>query len=78
MQIRCGALALMVMLALSAHEHFPLMDIAPWRRGAPITAGLLAAWMRVKFTRARARDTYQAKSRKFILLEPAPDRRLRC
>jgi hypothetical protein len=78
MQIRCTAYALMQMLALSAHEHFPLMDIAPWRRGAPITAGLLAAWMRIKFTGVRARDAYQPKSRKFILPEPAPDRRLRC
>lgn len=78
MQIRCTAYALMQMLALIAHEHFPLMDIAPWRRGAPITAGLLATWMRVQFTGVRARAAYQPKSRKFILPEPAPDHRLRC
>jgi hypothetical protein len=78
MQIRCAAYALMQMLALSAYEHFPLMDIAPWRRGAPIPAQLLAAWMRIKFTGVRAREAYQPKSRNSILPEPTPGRRLRC
>jgi hypothetical protein len=72
MQIRCAAYALMQMLALSAYEHFPLMDIAP------IPAQLLAAWMRIKFTGVRAREAYQPKSRNSILPEPTPGRRLRC
>ena len=40
MQIRCTAYALMQLLALKLWGAFPLMDIAPWRKGALITAGL--------------------------------------
>ena len=40
MQIRSTAYALTQLLALRLWESFPLMDIAPWRKGAMITAGL--------------------------------------
>ena len=39
MQIRSTAYALTQLLALRLWESFPLMDIAPWRKGAMITAG---------------------------------------
>jgi hypothetical protein len=78
MQIRCTAYALMQLLALTLHENFPLLEIAPWRRGASITAGLFAAWMRRQFTGVRLRSAYEAKSRKFVMPEPAPAMPMRC
>jgi hypothetical protein len=39
MQIRSTAYALTQLLALQLWESFPLMAIAPWRKGAMITAG---------------------------------------
>ena len=39
MQIRCAGYALMQLLALKLWADFPLMEIAPWRKGAMITAG---------------------------------------
>jgi len=41
MQIRSTAYALTQLLALQLWESFPLMAIAPWRKSAMITAGLL-------------------------------------
>ena len=48
MQIRCTGYALMQLLALKLWASFPLMEIAPWRKGAIITAGLFAQWMRIR------------------------------
>lgn len=49
MQIRCTAYALTQLLALRLWAAFPLMEIAPWRKGAMITAGLFGQWMRIQF-----------------------------
>lgn len=78
MQIRCTAYALMQMLALTLHQNFPLLEIAPWRQGTALTAGLFATWMRLKFTGLRVRSGYCAKSRKFLCPEPPQSERLRC
>lgn len=78
MHIRCTAYALVQMLALTLHENFPLLEVAPWRRGAIITAGLFAAWMRSHFTGLRIRDAYDPKSRKFRMPEPPHRTRRHC
>ena len=72
MQIRSTAYTLTQLLALTLFKSFPLLQIAPWRKGAVITAGLFATWMRYQFTGLRLRDAYRPKSRQFILPEPAP------
>lgn len=78
MQIRCTGYALMQLLALKLEASFPLMEIAPWRKGAIITAGLFAQWMRIQFTGVPVRDAYNAKSRHFVMPIPGQDQRLRC
>ena len=65
MQIRCTAYALTQLLALKLWESFPLMDIAPWRKGAMITAGLFGQWMRIQFIGLRVRNAFDAKSGQF-------------
>jgi hypothetical protein len=35
----------MQLLALKLWGAFPLMEIAPWRKGALITAGLFGQWI---------------------------------
>jgi hypothetical protein len=42
MQIRSAAYALTQLLALQLWQSFPLMAIAPWRKGVMITAGLFS------------------------------------
>lgn len=78
MQIRSTAYALVVLLALQLHEAFPLMDIAPWRKGSGITAGLFGQWLRIRFIGLSVRDAYDPKSRQFTMPFPAHDQRLRC
>lgn len=65
MQMRCCAYALTHMLALQLHQSFPLRDIAPWRFGRPVTAGLFLAWLQKEFTGLRFRSCYCRKSKKF-------------
>ena len=72
MQIRSTAYTLTQLLALTLFKSFPLLQIAPWRKGAVITAGLFATWMRHQFWGLRLRDAYHPKSRKFNMPEPAP------
>ena len=78
MQIRSTAYAVMQLLALKLWESFPLMEIAPWRKGAMITAGLFAQWMRIQFTGLRLRDAYNPKSGNFVMPFPGQDQRLQC
>ncbi len=78
MQIRSTAYALTQLLALRLWESFPLIDIAPWRKGAMITAGLFGQWMRIQFIGLRVRDAYDAKSRQFVMPFPGQDQRLQC
>lgn len=78
MQIRSMAYALTQLLALRSWASFPLLDIAPWRKGAMITAGLFGQWMRIQFIGLRVRDAYDAKSGLFVMPFPAQDHRLQC
>jgi hypothetical protein len=78
MQIRSTAYALTQMLALRLWESFPLMDIAPWRKGAIITAGLFGQWLRIQFTGLPVREAYDEKSQQFVMPLPGQDQRLQC
>jgi hypothetical protein len=78
MQIRSTAYALTQLLALRLWQSFPLLDIAPWRKGAMITAGLFGQWMRIQFIGLHVRDAYDAKSGQFVLPFPGQDQRLQC
>jgi len=78
MQIRCTAYALMQMLALKLWTSFPLMEIAPWRKGALITAGLFGQWMRIQFIGLRVRSAFDPKSGNFVMPFPGQDQRLQC
>ena len=78
MQIRSTAYALTQLLALRLWESFPLMDIAPWRKGAMITAGLFGQWLRMQFIGLRVRHAYDPKSRQFVMPFPGRDQRLQC
>lgn len=78
MQIRCTAYALMQMLALKLWPSFPLMEIAPWRKGDLITAGLFGQWMRIQFIGLRVRSAFDRKSGHFVMPFPGQDQRLQC
>lgn len=78
MQIRSTAYAMTQLLALKLWESFPLMEIAPWRRGTLITAGLFGQWMRIQFIGLRVRDAYNPKSESFVMPIPGQDQRLQC
>jgi hypothetical protein len=71
MQIRATAYALTQLLA-QLWQSFPLMAIAPWRKGAMITAGLFAQWLRMQFIGLPVRDAYDPKSGQFVM--PFPER----
>ena len=78
MQIRSTAYALTQLLALQLGKSFPLMAIAPWRKGAMITAGLFAQWLRMQFIGLPVRDAYDPKSGQFVMPFPGKDQRLQC
>jgi hypothetical protein len=78
MQIRATAYALTQLLALQLWQSFPLMAIAPWRKGAMITAGLFAQWLRMQFIGLPVRDAYDPKSGQFVMPVPGHDQRLQC
>jgi hypothetical protein len=50
------------LLALKLWADFPLMEIAPWRKGAMITAGLFGQWMRIQFIGLPVRSAFDPKS----------------
>lgn len=76
MQIRSSAWTLAQLLALVVDEGFPLREVAPWRVGHPLTAGLVAQWMRIEFTGLAFRDGFDPKSQKFSFPEQRGDPRL--
>ena len=78
MQIRSTAYALTQLLAMCLWGSFPLMDIAPWRRGVVITAGLFGQWLRIQLIGLRVRDAYDPKSGQFVMPLPGHDQRLQC
>lgn len=78
MQIRSSAYALTQLLAMRLCGSFPLTDIAPWRKGMLITAGLFAQWMRIQFIGLRVRDACDPKSGQFVMPVPTQDQRLQC
>jgi hypothetical protein len=78
MQIRSTAYALTQLLALRLWESFPLLDIAPWRKRATITAALFGQWLRIQFIGLRVREAYDAKSGQFVMPFPRQDQRLQC
>lgn len=65
MQMRSCANALTHMLALQLHQSFPMRDIAPWRLGRSVTAGLFLAWLRKEFSGLPFRAAYCQKSKQF-------------
>jgi hypothetical protein len=65
MQIRSCAWTLTQLLSLAIAEDFPMREIAPWRIGQPVTAGLVAQWLRREFTGLTPSAPAHAKSRKF-------------
>jgi DDE superfamily endonuclease len=78
MQIRSTAYALTQLLALCLWESFPLLEIAPWRKGVMITAGLFGQWLRMQFIGLRVRDACNPKSGHFVMPFPGQDQRLQC
>jgi len=78
MQIRSMAYALMQLLALQLWESFPLLAIAPWRKGAMITAGSFVQWLRMLFIGLPVHDAYDPKSGQFLMPFPGQDQRLQC
>lgn len=65
MQIRSCAYALTHMLASNLSSSFPMADIAPWRAGRPVTAGLFLAWLRKQYTGLSFGSSYCKKSHQF-------------
>jgi len=76
MQIRVTAWTL-VQLLVHVVEHFPMMAVAPWRIGQPMTGGLVAQWMRMEFTGLQFSDGFDRKSQKFTFPVERGDPRLR-
>ena len=54
------------------------MEIAPWRKGALITAGLFGQWMRIQFIGLRVRSAFDQKSGNFVTPFPGQKQRLQC
>lgn len=77
MQIRSTAWTLAQLLALVAEDSFPIQVVAPWRVRQPLTAGLIAQWLRIEFTGLPFRDGFDRKSQKFSFPEQRGDPRLR-
>ena len=76
MQIRSVAWTLAQLLALVAEDRFPIDTVAPWRAQQPLTAGLMAQWLRIAFTGLPFRDGFDRTSQKFSFPEQRGDPRL--
>jgi hypothetical protein len=76
MQIRSTAWTLAQLLVVVATDAFPMDTIAPWRKNHPLTAGLIAQWLRIEFTGLPFRDGFDPKSGKFTFPEQRGDPRL--
>jgi hypothetical protein len=77
MMIRSTAWTLTQLLVMKTRDEFPMDIIAPWRKNRPLTAGLIAQWMRMEFFGLSFRGGYDRKSRKFLFPEQRHDPRLR-
>jgi hypothetical protein len=77
MPIRSTAWTLAQLLVLVAEGRFPIQAVAPWRAKQPLTAGLIAQWLRMEFTGLPFRDGFDRKSQKFSVPEQRGDPRLR-
>jgi hypothetical protein len=77
MQMRSTAWTLAQLLSLAARDAFPMEAVAPWRMKHPLTAGLVAQWLRMEFTGLAFRDGFDRKSQKFVFPEQRNDPRLR-
>jgi len=75
MHLRSMAWVLAQLLTLVVRDSFPIGQIAPWRSGHTLTAGLIAQWLRLEFSGLPFRDGYDSKSRKFSFPEARFDRR---
>ena len=75
MQIRLMAWTL-AQLLVHVVEHFPILAVAPWRIGQPLTGGLVAQWMRMEFTGLQFRYGLVPKSPKFTFPVERGDPRL--
>ena len=76
-QIRSTAWTLAQLLVLLAEDSFPIQAVAPWRVKQPLTAGLIAQWLRIEFSGLPFRDGFDRKSQKFSFPEQRGDPRLR-
>lgn len=65
MQMRSCAYALTQLLALQLSNAFPMAEIAPWRHGRAVTAGLFLIWLKKEFSGLSFRAAYCQKSRQF-------------
>ena len=63
-------------LSLAVEESFPITAVAPWRNTQPLTAGLVAQWLRMEFTGLAFRDGFNRKSSIFTFPEQRGDPRL--
>lgn len=77
MQIRCMAWTLVQLLSLVVEESFPITAVSAWRDKHPLTAGLVAQWLRMEFTGLAFRDGFCRKSAIFTFPEQRGDPRLR-
>lgn len=77
MQIRSTAWTLAQLLSLVACDAFPMESVAPWRLRQPLTAGLVAQWLRIEFTGLPFRDGFARKLQKFVFPQQRNDPRLR-
>ena len=77
MHIRSMAWVLAQLLILVADNAFPIRQVAPWRVGCVLTAGLIAQWMRIEFTGLAFRDGFDQKSQQFCFPSPRNDPRVR-
>jgi DDE superfamily endonuclease len=77
MQIRSTAWCLAQLLSLAVHDAFPMYAVAPWRLKQPLTAGLVAQWLRIEFTGLAFRDGFDRKSQQFVFPQHRNDPRLR-
>lgn len=77
MQIRSTAWTLVQLLSLVVEEAFPVAAVSPWRDKHPLTAGLVAQWLRMEFTGLAFRDGFNRKSSIFTFPEQRGDPRLR-
>ena len=76
MQIRSIAWSLAQLLTLVAEDRFPMQTVAPWRAKQPLTAGLIAQWLRIEFIGLPFRDGFDRKAQKFSFPEQRGNPRL--